>query len=99
MGRRRRAAPRSDNEIQDLSKSLKSIPELGTFSAVDFTVVGLGVPREIRAGVVDGNLESIRKISLDYVAGHRRLHERAFGACGMNDKVRPAPKNRANYLN
>src|SRR6201990_1928080 len=46
-------------EIQDLSKSLKSIPELGTFSAVDFTVVGLGVPREIRAGVVDGNYFSV----------------------------------------
>jgi putative ABC transport system permease protein len=46
-------------EIQDLSKSLKSIPQLGTFSAVDFTVVGLGAPREIHAGVVDGNYFSV----------------------------------------
>src|ERR1700761_8034515 len=42
-------------EIQDLSKSLKSIQPLGTFSPVDFTVIGLGTPRSIRAGVVDGN--------------------------------------------
>ena len=43
-------------EIQDLASSnLKTIKELGTFSEIDFTVVGLGTPREIPAGVVDGN--------------------------------------------
>src|SRR5712691_1106188 len=42
-------------EIKDLDSGLKSIREFGTFSAVDFTIVGLGDPREIRAGVVDGN--------------------------------------------
>lgn len=42
-------------EIQDLNSGLKSIKELGTFSEIDFTVVGLGTPREIPAGVVDGN--------------------------------------------
>jgi len=42
-------------EIKDMDSGLKSIKELGTFSAVDFTIVGLGDPREIRAGVVDGN--------------------------------------------
>ncbi|HEX3472542.1 MAG TPA: ADOP family duplicated permease [Silvibacterium sp.] len=42
-------------EIQDLGKNLKTIKELGTFSEIDFTVVGLGTPREIPAGVVDGN--------------------------------------------
>jgi putative ABC transport system permease protein len=42
-------------EINDIGSGLKSIKELGTFSAVDFTLVGLGEPREIRAGVVDGN--------------------------------------------
>ena len=42
-------------EIQDLSRSLKKIPELGTFSQMPFTVVGLGTPREIKGGVVDGN--------------------------------------------
>src|ERR1700761_4958 len=42
-------------EIKDLGTGLKSISELGTFSEIDFTIVGLGTPREIPAGVVDGN--------------------------------------------
>ncbi len=42
-------------EIDDLSKGLKTIQKLGTFSEIDFTMVGLGTPREIPAGVVDGN--------------------------------------------
>ncbi|MGB7667455.1 MAG: ABC transporter permease, partial [Candidatus Acidiferrales bacterium] len=41
--------------IQDIGANLKTIKELGTFSEIDFTIVGLGVPREIHAGVVDGN--------------------------------------------
>src|SRR5712672_3326072 len=42
-------------EIKDISSGLKTVTELGTFSAVDFTITGLGEPRTIRAGVVDGN--------------------------------------------
>jgi predicted permease len=42
-------------EIKDLSANLKTITEIGTFSEIDFTIVGLGTPREIPAGVVDGN--------------------------------------------
>jgi len=43
-------------EIDDLGKGgLKTITELGTFSTIDFTIVGLGTPREVPAGVVDGN--------------------------------------------
>jgi putative ABC transport system permease protein len=42
-------------EIQDLGRGLKTIKELGTFSEVNFTMLGLGTPREIPAGVVDGN--------------------------------------------
>ena len=42
-------------EIDDIGKNLKSIEKLGTFSQIDFTIVGLGTPREIPAGVVDGN--------------------------------------------
>ena len=41
-------------EIQDIGARLKTISQLGTFSTLDFTVEGLGDPREIRAGVVDG---------------------------------------------
>ena len=56
-----RAGHRDDNatfsvpEIQDMGAGLKTIKELGTFSTIDFTVVGLGTPREIPAGVVDGH--------------------------------------------
>jgi putative ABC transport system permease protein len=43
-------------EIKDIgSGQLKTIKELGTFSEIDFGMVGLGEPREIHAGVVDGN--------------------------------------------
>ena len=40
-------------EISDIGSKLKTIQELGTFSEIDFTVVGLGTPREIPAGGVD----------------------------------------------
>jgi len=42
-------------EIHDIGSGLKTIKDLGTFSEIDFTIVGLGTPREIPAGVVDGN--------------------------------------------
>src|SRR6202046_4284492 len=42
-------------EIQDIGSGLKTITELGTFSEIDFTIVGLGTPREVPAGVVDGH--------------------------------------------
>src|SRR6476660_2642426 len=42
-------------EIKDMDSGLKSIKAFGTFSAREFTLVGLGDPRSIRAGVVDGN--------------------------------------------
>lgn len=42
-------------EISDLGRDLHTITELGTFSQIDFTVLGLGEAREIRSGVVDGN--------------------------------------------
>jgi predicted permease len=42
-------------EIDDIGKNLKTISELGTFSQIGFSVIGLGSPREIPAGVVDGH--------------------------------------------
>jgi predicted permease len=42
-------------EITDIGSGLKTIQELGTFSELDFTMLGLGEPREIRAGVVNGD--------------------------------------------
>jgi putative ABC transport system permease protein len=42
-------------EIEDVSKGLRTMTKLGTISQADFTIVGLGTPREVPGGVVDGN--------------------------------------------
>src|SRR4029079_10056419 len=42
-------------EINDLKAGLKTITKLGDFSTIDFTLVGLGEPRIVRAGVVSGS--------------------------------------------
>src|SRR5438046_9927973 len=47
--------PFSVPEIQDLRASVKTLTSFGEFSTVGFTMIGLGEPREVRAGVVDGN--------------------------------------------
>jgi predicted permease len=46
--------PFSVPEIDDLRAGVKTVNAFGEFSAIGFTMVGLGEPREIRAGVVDG---------------------------------------------
>src|SRR5215208_3965604 len=59
----RQSAPgiNSDNqafsvpEITDLRGRLKSVTAIGEFSQITFTMVGLGEPRTVRAGVVDGS--------------------------------------------
>jgi putative ABC transport system permease protein len=42
-------------EIQDLRASVKTLTAFGDFSTIGFTMVGLGEPREVRAGVVGGS--------------------------------------------
>ena len=42
-------------EIQDLKASVKTVSAFGEFSTIGFTMVGLGEPREVRAGVVGGS--------------------------------------------
>jgi predicted permease len=42
-------------ELQDLRASIKSVREFGDFSTIGFTMIGLGEPREVRAGVVGGS--------------------------------------------
>src|SRR5881392_3564210 len=37
-------------EIQDLKASVKTLSAIGDFSTIGFTMVGLGDPREVRAG-------------------------------------------------
>jgi len=41
-------------EIEDL-RSVKSLSAIGDFSTIGFTMIGLGEPREVKAGVVGGS--------------------------------------------
>src|SRR5438093_62008 len=68
-------------EIQDLRSSVKSISEFGDFSVIGFTLIGLGEPREVRAGVVGGTY--FRVMGLRPVLG-RLLdpHDDGAGAAG-----------------
>src|ERR1700742_1131895 len=42
-------------ELRDLRESVKSVQAFGDFSTIGFTMIGLGEPREVRAGVVGGS--------------------------------------------
>src|SRR5688572_33321064 len=42
-------------EIDDLRGRVKTIAAFGDFSTINFTMIGLGEPRVIRAGVVGGS--------------------------------------------
>jgi putative ABC transport system permease protein len=63
-------------EIQDLRASVKSVSEFGDFSTIGFTMLGLGEPREVRAGVVGGSYFKV--MGLNPVLG-RLLDERDDG--------------------
>ena len=55
MGRGSENANWSVPEINDLKSRVKTISAFGDFSTVPFTLVGLGEPRVVRAGVVGGS--------------------------------------------
>ncbi|HYR43485.1 MAG TPA: ABC transporter permease [Terriglobia bacterium] len=42
-------------EIRDLRQQARTVTAIGEFSTITFTMVGLGEPRQVRAGVVTGN--------------------------------------------
>ena len=54
-------------ELEDLRGRVKSVSEFGDFSNIDFTMVGLGEPRVVRAGVVGGSY--FRVMGLQPVVG------------------------------
>src|SRR5438876_9892757 len=41
-------------ELRDLQSRVRSLAAFGDFSTIDFTMIGLGEPRVVRAGVVGG---------------------------------------------
>jgi putative ABC transport system permease protein len=63
-------------EIQDLRERVKSLSAFGDFSTIGFTMVGLGEPRVVRAGVVGGSYFEV--MGLHPVVG-RLLDERDDG--------------------
>jgi predicted permease len=54
-------------EIVDLRSRLKTVTAIGDFSTIGFTMVGLGEPRVVRAGVVGGSYFEV--VGLRPVAG------------------------------
>jgi putative ABC transport system permease protein len=42
-------------ELRDLKGRVRSLSDFGDFSVIEFTMVGLGEPRQVRAGVVGGS--------------------------------------------
>ena len=42
-------------ELRDLQGRIKTLAAFGDFSTIEFTMIGLGEPRVVRAGVVDGS--------------------------------------------
>ncbi|MEO8078166.1 MAG: ABC transporter permease, partial [Acidobacteriota bacterium] len=42
-------------EIQDFKGRVKTVTTFGDFSVIEFTMIGLGEPRVVRAGVVGGS--------------------------------------------
>jgi putative ABC transport system permease protein len=54
-------------ELRDLRSRVKTVSAFGDFSTIDFTLVGLGEPRVVRAGVVGGSYFNV--MGLRPVAG------------------------------
>ena len=46
-------------EIHDLKARVKTLSEYGDFSTIAFTMIGLGEPREVNGGVVNGSYFSV----------------------------------------
>jgi predicted permease len=46
-------------ELRDLQGRVKSLSAFGDFSTIEFTMIGLGEPRVVRAGVVGGSYFSV----------------------------------------
>src|SRR6201996_4103408 len=70
-------------EIHDLEARVKTLSEFGDFSTITFTIVGLGEPREVRAGVVGGTYFDVMGLHpvLGRLLDMRDDGPKAAGAC------------------
>src|ERR1051326_453052 len=50
-------------ELRDLRGGVKSLTQFGDFSTIEFTMIGLGEPRTVRAGVVGGTYFDVMGLS------------------------------------
>src|SRR5687767_15798117 len=57
-------------EIRDLQARVKSLNAFGDFSTIPFTMIGLGEPRVVRAGVVGGSYFSVDRKSTRLNSSH-----------------------------
>ena len=64
-------------EIDDIRSRVKTLTKIGDFSTIGFTMIGMGEPREVRAGVVGGTYFDV--MGLHPVLG-RLLDQRDDGA-------------------
>jgi putative ABC transport system permease protein len=69
-------------EIEDLRARVRTIGAFGDFSTIGFTMVGLGEPREVRAGVVGGTYFDVMGLRpvLGRLLGSRDDGAKAAGA-------------------
>src|SRR4030095_9975929 len=64
-------------EIRDFKSSVTTLSDFGDFSEITFTMVGLGEPRVVRAGVVGGSYFTVMGLR---PAGRRPPHAAHDGA-------------------
>src|SRR6187549_749329 len=50
-------------ELRDLQSRVKTLSAFGDFSTIEFTMLGLGEPRTVRAGVVGGSYFDVMGLS------------------------------------
>src|SRR3982751_614218 len=80
--------PFSVPEIKDLRASVKTLSAFGEFSTIGFTMVGLGEPRSVRAGVVDGSFFEVMGLRpvLGRLLDMRDDGSSAAGACVLTHR-------------
>ena len=52
-------------ELRDLQARVKTLTAFGDFSTIEFTMIGLGEPRSVRAGVVGGSYFDVMGLRAD----------------------------------
>jgi MacB-like periplasmic core domain len=77
-------------EIQDLRAGVKTLSAFGDFSTVGFTMIDLGQPREVQAGVVGGNYFDV--MGLHPVLGRWSRRSRgSFATCPSTSPLSMLP--------